>query len=175
MVQIKAVLHQPEGPSSGSGANSPLLLQQPHPTLSRREYKRVRQACKVLSDALHSLRTLLHYLHALGMWPQHASTSTDSSATPAPPSSSTSSSSSRRPRSDSNLGLGLSPQDTDLGAILMAARRGAGGGVGGGAGGPVQRPGAPSRLLLDLGLCRVKGHYSSGLIFQASKPAVSRW
>eukprot|EP00952_Eustigmatos_sp_NYUAD-ZCMA_P007417 31415-Eustigmatos_ZCMA.PRE.1 len=29
--------------------------------------KRVRAACKTVSEALHSLRTLLHYLYALGM------------------------------------------------------------------------------------------------------------
>lgn len=168
--QIKAVLssHAPDAPGSGNGANSPLFMHPSSsssapaspPVLSRREYRRVRQACKVLSEALQSLRTLLHYLHALGMWPAGhkdpgGGTAGSASATTA----------GRRPRSDSNLGLGLSPQENGavwgegvgggIGAVLMGGRRGGEALIG-----------APARLVLDLGLTRVKGHYGSGLLFQ---------
>jgi hypothetical protein len=42
-----------------------------------------------------------------------------------------------------------------IGAVLMGGRRGGEALIG-----------APARLVLDLGLCRVKGHYGSGLLFQ---------
>jgi len=47
---------------------------------SRKELKRLRLACKSVSESLLSLRTLLHYLHALGMLPLAAAVAAASAA-----------------------------------------------------------------------------------------------
>ena len=126
--------------------------QQHQHTYSRRELKRLRQACKSVSDALHSLRTLLHYLHALGMLPLSP-----------PPSSSHQNHHhhqySTSPSSSSSLGL--SPKEPSK--LMEASLRGAKGL------GPLELSHAPSRVFLDLGLYRKKSHYNCGLIFQVGR------
>ncbi len=140
---------------------------------SRKELKRLRQACKSVSEALFSLRTLLHYLHALGMLPlvslpkrggaagsggASAGGHNGGTASTATSSSSSFSTTPNKKEVDSSSSFSMSPKEpTNLMETSLRGPKGVG---------PLECGHAPVRVSLDLGLYRRKSAYNSGLIFQ---------